>query len=74
MFEMEFKFSKISSMRSKALYVYVPPNQQHGWPLRPHHTLCMTELADRHLSKEMEKASVQKKSLKSLRHTDEFLL
>ena len=24
-------------------YVYVYPNQQHGWPLRPHHTLSPTE-------------------------------
>ena len=45
MLEMEFKFSKISSVRSKALYVDVSPNQWHGWPLRP----------DRHFSKEMEK-------------------
>ena len=40
--ETEFKFSKISLVRSNALYVYVSPNQQHGWPLRPHHTLCVT--------------------------------
>ena len=43
MFEMEFKFWKVSSMRSKALYVYVYPNQQRGWPLRPHHTLCIID-------------------------------
>ena len=43
MFRMEFKFAKISSMRSKALYVYVSPNKQYDWPLRPHHTLCVTD-------------------------------
>ena len=36
-FGMELKFSKVSSMRSKALCVYVSPNQQYGWPLRPDH-------------------------------------
>ena len=42
-FDMELKISKVSSMRSKALCVYVSPNQQYGWPLRPHHTLCATD-------------------------------
>ena len=41
MFEMKLRFSKVSSMRSKALF-YVSPNQQHGWPLRPHHSICVT--------------------------------
>ena len=29
-------------MRSKA-DTYVSPNQQHGWPIRPHHTFCVTD-------------------------------
>ena len=43
MLEIAFKLSKISSRKSKALYVYVSLNQKHGWPLRPHHTLYVTD-------------------------------
>ena len=57
MFEMEFKFSKFSSIRSKRC-VEISPSQQNDWVLRVQHTLCITYNVNRHLSKKMKKVSV----------------
>ena len=75
MFEMEFKFSKISSMRSKAfMYVYVSLNEI-AWlaAQTTPYTLCH-RLSKQAFVEGNGKTSVQKKSVKSLRYTDEFLL
>ena len=52
----------------------MPPCQQNGWLLRVQHTLCVTDKANRQLSKKVKRKSVLKrsKSVKSLRYMDEI--
>ena len=56
-------------------YVYVSPNQQHVWPYRRMiYDLFAPRLSKQPFVKENEKTSMLKKSVKSMRCTDEFLL
>ena len=73
-FMIEFKFSKISSMRSKT-DICVSENRQHGWAIRPHHTFCVTDKwTDECRLKGNGKNICVKKYVKSLKSTNELFI
>ena len=72
---MKFKFQKLYQCDKKH-YFQESPSRQHDWLLSVKHfasKVLQYQLGKQAFVKENEKTSVLKKSVKSLRYTDEFL-